>query len=184
MFMFLSLFLFFRNPKIIFNHFHFLLECPELMSRFMHIIKGQVSHSFIKCFKRLTNLEAKLIPWENRLCSLLNRKEPLCLVEVNITWILKKLQVIGLTDSLDALVPVLNDLHFHNDAKAPGAINKLAPQSPFLMLTSYYLHSYVNDHYSYISMVCDQWVTFNTPSLGLMVPEPSESTTHRPGTFL
>uniref|UniRef100_A0A668AQ66 E3 ubiquitin-protein ligase HACE1 n=1 Tax=Myripristis murdjan TaxID=586833 RepID=A0A668AQ66_9TELE len=30
-----------RNPKIIFNHFHFLLECPELMSRFMHIIKGQ-----------------------------------------------------------------------------------------------------------------------------------------------
>ncbi|XP_061614492.1 E3 ubiquitin-protein ligase HACE1 isoform X4 [Phyllopteryx taeniolatus] len=31
-----------RNPKIIFNHFHFLLECPELMSRFMHIIKGQV----------------------------------------------------------------------------------------------------------------------------------------------
>lgn len=36
--------LFIRNPKIIFNHFHFLLECPELMSRFMHIIKGQVSH--------------------------------------------------------------------------------------------------------------------------------------------
>uniref|UniRef100_A0A673IN76 E3 ubiquitin-protein ligase HACE1 n=1 Tax=Sinocyclocheilus rhinocerous TaxID=307959 RepID=A0A673IN76_9TELE len=32
-----------RNPKIIFNHFHFLLECPELMSRFMHIIKGQVN---------------------------------------------------------------------------------------------------------------------------------------------
>ncbi|XP_021169457.2 E3 ubiquitin-protein ligase HACE1 isoform X3 [Fundulus heteroclitus] len=30
-----------RNPKIIFNHFHFLLECPELMSRFMHIIKNQ-----------------------------------------------------------------------------------------------------------------------------------------------
>ncbi|KAM6935755.1 E3 ubiquitin-protein ligase HACE1 isoform 1-T2 [Lycodopsis pacificus] len=30
-----------RNPKIIFNHFHFLLECPELMSRFMHIIKTQ-----------------------------------------------------------------------------------------------------------------------------------------------
>uniref|UniRef100_A0A8C4Z582 E3 ubiquitin-protein ligase HACE1 n=1 Tax=Gadus morhua TaxID=8049 RepID=A0A8C4Z582_GADMO len=30
-----------RNPKIIFNHFHFLLECPELMSRFMFIIKGQ-----------------------------------------------------------------------------------------------------------------------------------------------
>ncbi|KAF7226360.1 E3 ubiquitin-protein ligase HACE1 isoform X2 [Nothobranchius furzeri] len=29
------------NPKIIFDHFHFLLECPELMSRFMHIIKGQ-----------------------------------------------------------------------------------------------------------------------------------------------
>lgn len=35
----------FRNPKIIFNHFHFLLECPELMSRFMHIIKGQVRTS-------------------------------------------------------------------------------------------------------------------------------------------
>ncbi|KAE8602822.1 hypothetical protein XENTR_v10014135 [Xenopus tropicalis] len=31
-----------RNPKIIFDHFHFLLECPELMSRFMHIIKAQV----------------------------------------------------------------------------------------------------------------------------------------------
>uniref|UniRef100_A0A8C9RGP6 E3 ubiquitin-protein ligase HACE1 n=2 Tax=Scleropages formosus TaxID=113540 RepID=A0A8C9RGP6_SCLFO len=30
-----------RNPTIIFNHFHFLLECPELMSRFMHIIKAQ-----------------------------------------------------------------------------------------------------------------------------------------------
>uniref|UniRef100_A0A8D3AQ26 E3 ubiquitin-protein ligase HACE1 n=1 Tax=Scophthalmus maximus TaxID=52904 RepID=A0A8D3AQ26_SCOMX len=30
-----------KNPRIIFNHFHFLLECPELMSRFMHIIKGQ-----------------------------------------------------------------------------------------------------------------------------------------------
>ncbi|XP_070306147.1 E3 ubiquitin-protein ligase HACE1 isoform X4 [Odocoileus virginianus] len=30
-----------RNPKIIFDHFHFLLECPELMSRFMHIIKSQ-----------------------------------------------------------------------------------------------------------------------------------------------
>ncbi|XP_025021271.1 E3 ubiquitin-protein ligase HACE1 isoform X3 [Python bivittatus] len=30
-----------RNPEIIFDHFHFLLECPELMSRFMHIIKAQ-----------------------------------------------------------------------------------------------------------------------------------------------
>ncbi|XP_067402626.1 E3 ubiquitin-protein ligase HACE1 isoform X2 [Emydura macquarii macquarii] len=30
-----------RNPKIIFDHFHFLLECPELMSRFMYIIKAQ-----------------------------------------------------------------------------------------------------------------------------------------------
>ncbi|XP_040284740.1 E3 ubiquitin-protein ligase HACE1 isoform X2 [Bufo bufo] len=30
-----------RNPTIIFDHFHFLLECPELMSRFMHIIKAQ-----------------------------------------------------------------------------------------------------------------------------------------------
>ncbi|XP_053314970.1 E3 ubiquitin-protein ligase HACE1 isoform X2 [Spea bombifrons] len=30
-----------RNPKIIFDHFHFLLECPELMARFMHIIKAQ-----------------------------------------------------------------------------------------------------------------------------------------------
>ncbi|XP_039207010.1 E3 ubiquitin-protein ligase HACE1 isoform X3 [Crotalus tigris] len=29
------------NPEIIFDHFHFLLECPELMSRFMHIIKAQ-----------------------------------------------------------------------------------------------------------------------------------------------
>lgn len=35
----------FRNPKIIFDHFHFLLECPELMSRFMHIIKAQVEIS-------------------------------------------------------------------------------------------------------------------------------------------
>ncbi|XP_067883059.1 E3 ubiquitin-protein ligase HACE1 isoform X2 [Heterodontus francisci] len=30
-----------RNPIIIFDHFHFLLECPEIMSRFMHIIKAQ-----------------------------------------------------------------------------------------------------------------------------------------------
>uniref|UniRef100_A0A4W5KM43 E3 ubiquitin-protein ligase HACE1 n=1 Tax=Hucho hucho TaxID=62062 RepID=A0A4W5KM43_9TELE len=30
-----------RNPNIIFNHFHFLLECLELMSCFMHIILGQ-----------------------------------------------------------------------------------------------------------------------------------------------
>ncbi|XP_067841054.1 E3 ubiquitin-protein ligase HACE1 isoform X2 [Heptranchias perlo] len=30
-----------RTPIIIFDHFHFLLECPELMSRFMHIIKAQ-----------------------------------------------------------------------------------------------------------------------------------------------
>ncbi|XP_013408033.1 E3 ubiquitin-protein ligase HACE1 isoform X2 [Lingula anatina] len=30
-----------RNPTVIFDHFHFLLECPELMSRFMHIIKSQ-----------------------------------------------------------------------------------------------------------------------------------------------
>jgi hypothetical protein len=37
----------FRNPKIIFDHFHFLLECPELMSRFMHIIKAQVEIFFI-----------------------------------------------------------------------------------------------------------------------------------------
>ncbi len=31
-----------RNPKVIFQHFHFLLECPELMSRFLHIIRSQV----------------------------------------------------------------------------------------------------------------------------------------------
>lgn len=37
----------FRNPKIIFDHFHFLLECPELMSRFMHIIKAQVETFFL-----------------------------------------------------------------------------------------------------------------------------------------
>lgn len=30
-----------RNPKVIFDHFHFLLECPELMSQFLHIIKSQ-----------------------------------------------------------------------------------------------------------------------------------------------
>ncbi|CAI9718982.1 E3 ubiquitin-protein ligase HACE1 isoform X1 [Octopus vulgaris] len=30
-----------RNPKVIFDHFHFLLECPELMSQFLHIIKAQ-----------------------------------------------------------------------------------------------------------------------------------------------
>ena len=27
---------------MIFDHFHFLLECPELMSQFIHIIKSQV----------------------------------------------------------------------------------------------------------------------------------------------
>ncbi|KAL5009519.1 hypothetical protein ScPMuIL_011824 [Solemya velum] len=30
-----------RNPQVIFEHFHFLLECPELMSQFLHIIKSQ-----------------------------------------------------------------------------------------------------------------------------------------------
>ncbi|OWF50952.1 E3 ubiquitin-protein ligase HACE1-like [Mizuhopecten yessoensis] len=30
-----------RNPKVIFDHFHFLLECPELMSQFLYIIKAQ-----------------------------------------------------------------------------------------------------------------------------------------------
>uniref|UniRef100_UPI00358E10FD E3 ubiquitin-protein ligase HACE1 isoform X2 n=1 Tax=Myxine glutinosa TaxID=7769 RepID=UPI00358E10FD len=30
-----------RKPKIIFTNFHFLLECPELMSRLMHLIKAQ-----------------------------------------------------------------------------------------------------------------------------------------------
>ncbi|XP_033741126.1 E3 ubiquitin-protein ligase HACE1-like [Pecten maximus] len=30
-----------RNPKVIFDHFHFLLECPELMSQFLYIIKSQ-----------------------------------------------------------------------------------------------------------------------------------------------
>ncbi|XP_006815383.1 E3 ubiquitin-protein ligase HACE1-like [Saccoglossus kowalevskii] len=33
-----------RNPTIIFDYFDFLLECPELMSRFMHIIKSQPFH--------------------------------------------------------------------------------------------------------------------------------------------
>ncbi|XP_070568387.1 E3 ubiquitin-protein ligase HACE1-like [Ptychodera flava] len=33
-----------RNPMIIFDYFDFLLECPELMSRFMHIIKSQPFH--------------------------------------------------------------------------------------------------------------------------------------------
>src|SRR6218665_1348201 len=28
-----------HNPGNIFNHFHFLLDCPELMSRFLHIIR-------------------------------------------------------------------------------------------------------------------------------------------------
>ncbi|XP_076078758.1 E3 ubiquitin-protein ligase HACE1-like [Mytilus galloprovincialis] len=30
-----------RNTTVIFDHFHFLLECPELMSQFIHIIKLQ-----------------------------------------------------------------------------------------------------------------------------------------------
>ncbi|XP_061176415.1 E3 ubiquitin-protein ligase HACE1-like [Saccostrea echinata] len=30
-----------RNPEIIFDHFHFLLECPELMSQFLHIIRSR-----------------------------------------------------------------------------------------------------------------------------------------------
>jgi E3 ubiquitin-protein ligase HACE1 len=29
------------NPEVIFKHFHFLLDCPELMSRFLHIVKAQ-----------------------------------------------------------------------------------------------------------------------------------------------
>lgn len=30
-----------RSPEVIFDHFHFLLECPELMSQFLHIIRAQ-----------------------------------------------------------------------------------------------------------------------------------------------
>ena len=30
-----------RNPHVIFDHFHFLLDCPELMSRFLHTVKAQ-----------------------------------------------------------------------------------------------------------------------------------------------
>lgn len=30
-----------RNPTVIFDHFHFLLECPELMSQFLHVIRLQ-----------------------------------------------------------------------------------------------------------------------------------------------
>lgn len=56
-----------RNPKIIFNHFHFLLECPELMSRFMHIIKGQVRHNRINIwlpimYKREREMPGKVKP--------------------------------------------------------------------------------------------------------------------------
>ncbi|MBN3273793.1 HACE1 ligase, partial [Polyodon spathula] len=35
------------NPQILFNHFHFLLESPELMSWLMHIIKAQVWHPYL-----------------------------------------------------------------------------------------------------------------------------------------
>ena len=31
-----------RNPLLIFEHFHFLLEYPSLMKRFMHIVREQV----------------------------------------------------------------------------------------------------------------------------------------------
>lgn len=30
-----------RNPKEIFNHFRFLLDCPELMLKFLHVIRAQ-----------------------------------------------------------------------------------------------------------------------------------------------
>uniref|UniRef100_K1P6J8 E3 ubiquitin-protein ligase HACE1 n=1 Tax=Magallana gigas TaxID=29159 RepID=K1P6J8_MAGGI len=30
-----------QSPEVIFDHFHFLLECPELMSQFLHIIRAQ-----------------------------------------------------------------------------------------------------------------------------------------------
>uniref|UniRef100_A0A8C7AJU9 E3 ubiquitin-protein ligase HACE1 n=1 Tax=Neovison vison TaxID=452646 RepID=A0A8C7AJU9_NEOVI len=43
-----------RNPKIIFDHFHFLLECPELMSRFMHIIKAQAEYVQLVTELRMT----------------------------------------------------------------------------------------------------------------------------------
>nr|KAF6362914.1 HECT domain and ankyrin repeat containing E3 ubiquitin protein ligase 1 [Pipistrellus kuhlii] len=43
-----------RNPKIIFDHFHFLLECPELMSRFMHIIKAQEEYVQLVTELRMT----------------------------------------------------------------------------------------------------------------------------------
>ena len=31
-----------RNPKLIFAHFHFLLEGTELLMQFMHIVHAQV----------------------------------------------------------------------------------------------------------------------------------------------
>jgi len=33
-----------RNPKLIFAHFHFLLEHMELLTRFMHVVHAQPFH--------------------------------------------------------------------------------------------------------------------------------------------
>ena len=37
--------LFPRNPKILFSHFHFLLDSPVLMQKFVHVVLSQVIFS-------------------------------------------------------------------------------------------------------------------------------------------
>lgn len=34
---------YFRNPKILFSHFHFLLDSPVLMQKFVHVVLAQVT---------------------------------------------------------------------------------------------------------------------------------------------
>lgn len=66
-----------HNPGNIFNHFHFLLDCPELMSRFLHIIRAQPFEARRAWFYE--NLRQPMTP-ENELLQLSSSSEDFLLV--------------------------------------------------------------------------------------------------------
>jgi hypothetical protein len=51
--------LFSRNPKILFSHFHFLLDSPVLMQKFVHVVLSQVI--ILGCFHSLCFTVSMLI---------------------------------------------------------------------------------------------------------------------------
>lgn len=66
-----------HNPGNIFNHFHFLLDCPELMSRFLHIIRAQPFEARRAWFYE--NLRQPMTP-ENDMIQLSSNSEDFLLI--------------------------------------------------------------------------------------------------------